>query len=81
MFDGAHIGIIKNGVHIGTMNPLNSSILWGCPWIILEFKHIGGLGNLFSKVSLTLRKFKQFVEVPQVCLRSGADFFDFARWL
>ena len=24
---------------------------------------------------LTLRKFKQFVEVPQVCLRNGAVFF------
>ena len=36
---------------------------------------------LFSKVSLTLRKFKQIVEVPQVCLRNGALFFAFLEWL
>ena len=63
------------------MNPLNSSILWGYPWIIFEFKHICGLGALFSKMSLTLRKLKQIVEVPQVCLRNGALFFAFLEWL
>ena len=56
-------------------------IVGGCPWIIPKLKHICGLGALFSKMSLTLRKFKQIVEVPQVCLRNGALFFAFLEWL
>ncbi len=45
---------------------------------------LGALGCfkvLFSKVSLTLRKFKWIVEVPQVCLRNGGLFFVFLEWL
>ncbi len=30
---------------------------------------------------MQLRKFKQIVEVPQVCLRNGALFFAFPGWL
>ena len=53
MFDGAHIGIIKIGVHIGTMNPLNSSILWGLSGCGRSWAFLGALFSIFKSVTDT----------------------------